>query len=47
MHDQNWLLIFKMITKMQKDVYITQILGITPHSQIKNKSKASLESGAI
>ena len=38
MHNQNRLLIFKMITKMQKDVYITQISGITPHSQNKSKS---------
>ena len=31
---------------MQKDVYITQVSGITPHSQIRNQSKASLRSGA-
>ena len=35
-----------MIIEMQKDVYITQISGITPHSQIKSQSKASLKSGA-
>ena len=31
---------------MRKDVYITQISGITPHSQIKNQSKASLRNEA-
>ena len=31
---------------MRKDAYITQISGITPHSQIKNQSKASFKSGA-
>ena len=31
---------------MRKDVYITQISGITPHSQIKNQSEASLRNEA-
>ena len=45
MHDQNWLSIFKMTTKTQKDVYITQSSGITPRSQIEIQSKAYLKSG--